>query len=204
MSVNARSPRPHRAPDREATETALQRAALELLERNGALAGLNLREVADEAGVNRGLVYHYFGSRRDLLRAALRSDVKERMAEVDPGRWMPLPERWSRFLPAMLRHQRAVVLAALLLMDGDENVHMVPNHDEVRARHQRDVETGWLHDDLDLDSVHAALVSTVYGYLIFRERFAQELDRDLDELDEEVAKVFSRMLAGIVPDGDTT
>jgi AcrR family transcriptional regulator len=67
-----------RQPNRVATESALQKAALLLLERNGVLAGLNLRQVADEAGVNRGLVYHYFGSRRDLLRAALRSDVRER------------------------------------------------------------------------------------------------------------------------------
>lgn len=204
MTVNAGAPRPPRPPDRAATEAALQRAALELLERNGALAGLNLREVADEAGVNRGLVYHYFGSRQDLLRAALRTDVKERMAEVNPGQWMPLPDRWSRFLPAMLRHRQAVILSALLILDGDTNVHMVPNHDEVRARHERDVDGGWLQDDLDLDSVHAALVSTVYGYLVFRERLAQELDRDLEELDEAVAKVFSRMVAGIVPPGGPT
>jgi AcrR family transcriptional regulator len=35
------------------------------------LTGLNLREVADDAGVNRGNIYHYFGSRRELLRAAI-------------------------------------------------------------------------------------------------------------------------------------
>ncbi|MFE5025744.1 TetR/AcrR family transcriptional regulator [Streptomyces sp. NPDC056656] len=35
------------------------------------LGGSNLREVGG-AGVNRGLVYHYFGSRRDLLSSALR------------------------------------------------------------------------------------------------------------------------------------
>ena len=69
MLTGCRRPTPPRTPNRPATEAALQRAALDLLGRNGVLAGLNLREVADEAGVNRGLVYHYFGSRRDLLRA---------------------------------------------------------------------------------------------------------------------------------------
>src|SRR5215475_1197825 len=53
VSMPSRSPRP---PDRAATEAALQKAALSLVERNGVLAGLNLREVAEEAGVNRGLV----------------------------------------------------------------------------------------------------------------------------------------------------
>jgi AcrR family transcriptional regulator len=199
MSGNARANRP---PDREATEAALQRAALELLERNGALAGLNLREVADEAGVNRGLVYHYFGSRQDLIRAALRSDVKERMAAVMPQRSgsAELPDRWCGFLASMSRHRRAVVLAALLILDGDAKVRMIPNHDVVRRRHEADIDEGWLRDDLDLDAVHVALVSTVYGYLVFRERLAEELGRDLDELDDGVADVFRRMLSGLTPD----
>jgi AcrR family transcriptional regulator len=61
--------------DSELTAQTLERAARELLERNGVLGGLNLREVADHAGVNRGLVYHCFGSRRDLLRRHRASPV---------------------------------------------------------------------------------------------------------------------------------
>ncbi|HEX6168010.1 MAG TPA: hypothetical protein VFZ30_14550 [Acidimicrobiales bacterium] len=37
----------NRQPNRAATELALQKAALAMLERNGVLAGLNLRQVAD-------------------------------------------------------------------------------------------------------------------------------------------------------------
>ncbi|MBP9053131.1 MAG: TetR family transcriptional regulator, partial [Ilumatobacteraceae bacterium] len=48
-----------RPADRDATERDLEDAALRLVDRDGVLAGLNLREVADAAGVNRGLVYHY-------------------------------------------------------------------------------------------------------------------------------------------------
>ncbi|MCP4004306.1 MAG: helix-turn-helix transcriptional regulator, partial [bacterium] len=57
--------------NRADTERRLIDAALDLIRRNGVLAGLNLREVADGAGVNRGNIYHYFGSRRELLRAAI-------------------------------------------------------------------------------------------------------------------------------------
>src|SRR5262245_36628667 len=89
--MSPRSRRSQRQPDRAATEQALQKAALALLERNGVLAGLNLREVAEEAGVNRGLVYHYFGSRRALLRAALRSDIHERIGDFEPGWACPSP-----------------------------------------------------------------------------------------------------------------
>jgi len=67
--------------DRATTEALLQRAALELLEANGVLDGLNLREEADRACVNRGLVYHYCGSRRELLRSALLADAEARIAD---------------------------------------------------------------------------------------------------------------------------
>ncbi len=57
--------------NRAETERRLIDVALDLIRRNGVLAGLNLREVAEGAGVNRGNIYHYFGSRRELLRTAI-------------------------------------------------------------------------------------------------------------------------------------
>jgi len=129
----ARPSREGRAPDRAATEAALERAALELLARNGVLAGLNLREVAAEAGVNRGLVYHYFGSRRDLLRAALGSDVRERMHDLAQGTHGDLRHRFANFFRTMLGHRRAVVLSTLLVLDGARGVRF--DVDATRRRH---------------------------------------------------------------------
>ena len=54
------------------TPGLLQASVLDLLAERGILAGVNLRQVAERAGVHRALVYHYFGSRRELLLAALR------------------------------------------------------------------------------------------------------------------------------------
>ena len=56
---------------RAETERRLIDVALEQIRDKGVLAGLNLREVAEGAGVNRGNIYHYFGSRQELLRAAI-------------------------------------------------------------------------------------------------------------------------------------
>jgi AcrR family transcriptional regulator len=56
---------------RTETERRLIDVALDLIRNNGVLAGLNLREVAEGAGVNRGNIYQYFGSRQELLRAAI-------------------------------------------------------------------------------------------------------------------------------------
>jgi AcrR family transcriptional regulator len=193
----ARRPREARTPDRAATEDALERAALALLERNGVLAGLNLREVADEAGVNRGLVYHYFGSRRELLRSALGSDLRERMRDLREGLGLPYRRRYVRFLRTMLRHRRAVVLAALLILDGDKGVRMIVDPDGVRARMLADRANGEMPPDADVDGLYTATVSMVYGYAIFRQRFAEELGLDVEELDEKVAAETDRLLGGV-------
>jgi AcrR family transcriptional regulator len=188
-----------RQPDRLATESALQKAALLLLERNGVLAGLNLRQVADEAGVNRGLVYHYFGSRRDLLRAALRSDVSERMTDFRPGLSMAAPSRYERFFRTMLNHRQAAVLAALLILDGDQGVRMIPNPAGTRERIQRDVDEGHLPPDVDGDGIHAAFASMIYGYMVLRDRFADELDVEVDHLDEQVATMIDLLMRSLAP-----
>lgn len=58
------------APARPATEEALLAAALRLLRDHGH-AGITTRRLAQEAGVNHGLVHYYFGSNENLLVAAL-------------------------------------------------------------------------------------------------------------------------------------
>ena len=62
----------------------------------------------------------------------------------------------------------------------------------------RDVANGDLAD-LDLDAVHTATVSLVYGYVLYRERFAAEIGIDERVLDDRVARVVDRMLQGLEP-----
>jgi AcrR family transcriptional regulator len=191
-----RSPR---QPDRAATEAALQKAALALLERNGVLAGLNLREVAEEAGVNRGLVYHYFGSRRALLRAALRSDISERIGDFEPGFSLPLAARIRLVFRTYLRHHRAVVLTTLLALDGDTLIRIIPDLDGTRRRMARDVADGHLAADIDTDAAHVAISALIYGYMVFRERYAAELDCDIQDLDDRLSATVERLLLGVAP-----
>jgi AcrR family transcriptional regulator len=53
---------------REETERALRDALLRLLEHRSAEA-ISVRDIAAEAGVNHGLIHHYFGSKDGLIRA---------------------------------------------------------------------------------------------------------------------------------------
>jgi AcrR family transcriptional regulator len=193
------SPTRPRTPNRPATEAALQTAALGLLERNGVLAGLNLREVADEAGVNRGLVYHYFGTRRDLLRSALRRDVEQRLADFAPGLGLSAGARYERFLRTALGHRQAIVLALLLVLDGDKGVRMVPDPDGVRERLDRDIDEGGLPPDVDGIGVHAAVATLVYGYTALRDRLADEMSVDPGDLDERVASTVGRLVGRLAP-----
>jgi AcrR family transcriptional regulator len=192
-----RATTPSRTPNRAATEAALQRAALDLLDHNGVLAGLNLREVADEAGVNRGLVYHYFGSRRDLPRAALRTDVEQRMADFEPGYELAAPARFERFLRTTLDHRQAIVLAMLLVLDGDTAVRMMPTLETAFERQARDIDEGALLPDIDGLALHVAVSSMVYGYTALRDRLADEGDVDGDELDDRVAEMIGRLVQGL-------
>ncbi|MQY08626.1 TetR/AcrR family transcriptional regulator [Actinomadura macrotermitis] len=179
---------------REATEESLRAAAGRLLAEGGVLAGLNLREVADAAGVNRGLVYQYFGSRRALLRSALLHRSRVNAADAASGAGLPLRERLARLLWSNVRRPEAIRLTTLLVLDGDERVQVLPNRGRGREALARDAERGDLAGD-DVDAVHAVLASAVYGYTLLRENLARELGVPLEELDERVARGLGDLFA---------
>ncbi|MDQ1360889.1 MAG: TetR/AcrR family transcriptional regulator, repressor for neighboring sulfatase [Acidimicrobiaceae bacterium] len=60
----------HRSYDRAATEAALIDAATQLFDRRNP-GSVSVREIARLAGVNHGLVHHYFGSKQALVQAVL-------------------------------------------------------------------------------------------------------------------------------------
>ncbi|HET9692630.1 MAG TPA: TetR/AcrR family transcriptional regulator [Acidimicrobiales bacterium] len=185
---------------RLATEAALERAAMVLLWRDGVLAGLNLREVADEAGVNRGLVYHYYGSRGKLLRQALRRRGEATMSQLAAGQHLPFRERWREFFRIIVSHAEPIGLRTLLLLDGTEPIRAMPMREQTREGLQRAVDAGELDADVDLDALHTVLVTAGYGYALYREGFARELGVDVETLDGKVNDLlYGRLLDGLKP-----
>lgn len=187
------------ASGRAATEAALEEAALSLLQRDGILAGLNLREVADEAGVNRGLVYHYFGSRGKLLRQALRHRGEKAMQQILSLEHSPFARMQLRFLRTLVENAEPVRLRTLLLLDSTERLRMMPLRDQTQARLRHAMDSGELDPDLDLRSLHAFIVSSVYGYVLYREPFAAELGIDISELDERFSELYERIMLSLGP-----
>ena len=151
--------------NRAETERRLIDSALDLIRRNGVLAGLNLREVADGAGVNRGNIYHYFGSRRELLRAAITRRFEAVVESLLADR------RGASFVERRLRAFRSTdksqdsQLRALLVIDGNID----------RAH--------------DLEALQVALSALIRGYRIFHEPYAKRIGTDVDDLDERVAEI---------------
>lgn len=203
MATQGNRDEPRDSRNRQATEQALEDSALELLERDGVLAGLNLREVAARAGVNRGLVYHYFGSRQRLLRAALRRRAGIFHGELSATRELPFRERMDRFLATSLRHSPAIALTTILMLDRDERLRTMPLWQQNHELLDQDVTDGHLRSDVDIEGVHAAVVTAVYGYVLYREAFAAELGIKVATLDAKVSSVFDRMLDGVSPARDS-
>lgn len=176
--------------DRATTEALLEVAAMKLLNEKGILAGLNLREVADEAGVNRGLVYHYFGGGRDLLRSALRKDARERYVALGTGLGsVSFGRRAQAYIRAMVKQAEWVRVVIVLMLDNDERVRILPLKDQVLPRLRDRQRCGELLSEIDIEAFHVLQVVSAYGYALTRKNIAIELDVDLEELDLRVAAV---------------
>jgi AcrR family transcriptional regulator len=173
--------------NRAETERRLIRVALDLIRRNGVLAGLNLREVADGAGVNRGNIYHYFGSRRELLRAAITRRF-EAVAES-----LSADRRGASFVERRLRAFRSSdtihdsQLRALLVIDGDETVDPMPKYEAALSHLRQDVIDGDIDRAHDLEALQVTLSALLRGYRIFRKPYAKRINTNVKDLDERVA-----------------
>ncbi|MFI8880317.1 TetR family transcriptional regulator [Streptomyces sp. NPDC055243] len=182
---------------REETEADLLAAARRLLARDGVLAGVNLREVAAEAGVNHGQIYQYFGSRQALLRAAA-ADLVERQAADQDEHWeLPFRERRMDMLRHRLEEPELVKLESLLALDGDEAFSPFPRFARTLQSLERDKTDGSLPEDADGVAAHVMTAAALTGYAVFREAYARDAGIPVEELDERAARAFERMVAGL-------
>ena len=182
-----------RARGRAATETLLEQAALRLLEREGVLAGLRLQDVAEEAAVSRGLINHYFGSRRELLRKALASKqaASEDKFRGQRTRGRHSVIRWG-FRRGIRDRQYAMILA-LLAIDGDETLEALPWLDEEVAQRREQMAAGEVVADFDPEVTYAIYMALGVGWSLLRSSFARQIDVPLDELDARAETVLVRM-----------
>jgi AcrR family transcriptional regulator len=176
-----------------ATERRMEEAAIRLLQEKGVLAGLNLREVAEAADVTRGLVYHHFGSRRGLLRSALRNSSYPRRALILKRRTLPPGERLGDFLRHTIKQPTSVQLLTLLILDGDEGVIGLPFAEDTIRGHREDMAAGLRSDELSPEVLTVGIAAAVFGWAIYRRSFANSVGVDAETLDAGVEQLFKRM-----------
>lgn len=185
---------------RDATANVLADAVLRVLARNGVLKGFSMKQVADEAGVDRGLVYHYFGDRQGLVRTALRRGIEERYASFDTEQVPHSPgRRWANYLKVMVSQADKVRLIALLHLDRDPKLRLLPIHHRTLPALQVDQDAGLLDQEVDLHGFLMLISSIGYGYTLFREGFARELDMTPDEADAALEQTLALMLDRLGP-----
>jgi AcrR family transcriptional regulator len=155
---------------RSAAEEALLDAAERLLVDVG-YAGITTRRLADEAGVNHGLVHYYFGSNENLLVRALERFTErliERQRELYAAD-MPFVEKWRTAMRYLVSEDVTYEKVWLELQA------LAWNNPDLRARLAR-VNAEWRavlteafaepHRELKIDMPLDALVSLVMTFNI--------------------------------------
>ena len=157
-------------PARLAAEEALLDAAERLLVDVG-YAGITTRRLAEEAGVNHGLVHYYFGSNENLLVRALER-FTERLIDRQRDLYaadMPFVEKWQTAMRYLVSEDRTYEKIWLELQA------LAWNNADLRARLAR-VNAEWRavlteafaepHRELGIDMPLDALVSLVLTFNI--------------------------------------
>ena len=169
------------------------RAALELLERDGVLAGLNLQEVADHAGVNRGLIHHYFGSRQALLRAALQVAQTDAAPEVTKIRGLDHAKRGPEIFKHDANNRRYARTLMLLALDDDREFEPIPYLEEELANMAAEKERGVWAEDTDEAAVLVIWETFLWSYSVVREPLARQLGTTVGRLDKRVLTTLGQM-----------
>lgn len=148
--------------DPVATKAALLRAAVAEFAAKG-LAGARIDEIAQRAGVNKQLVYHYFGSKDDIYAAALETvyaEIREREKALH-----------LTDLPPVAAMERLIGFSFDYLAEHPEFLALLNDENRQEARHIRGSER--------LEEMHSPLVSLMQQTM---ERGAAEglFRRDLD------------------------
>jgi AcrR family transcriptional regulator len=179
------------------TEALLCDAALRLLDRDGVLAGISLQDVADEAGLSRGLINHYFGSRRALLRSALESRRLASVEGFEQQRHASPEDRFVWFWKGIVRDPHWAEMMALLAIDRDEDFAPIHMLDDVV---QADIDAGVYGPEFDAVASHLVALALACGWSLLRESFARQLDVPVKQLDQRSLAFIDRMGTAIRTD----
>lgn len=150
-----------------------------------------MQQVGEEAGVAKGLVYHYFGDRRALLRSALRHGAMELQEMIRAIPYSSYHRRMAALAKAALAHPAAVQLMTLLLVDRDPRLIIMPLRGLIMETFERDVREGHMPADADFQALLGVQNSLVYGYILFGDGLARQMKLEREVLDARFVRFVS-------------
>ena len=142
-------------------------------------------------------IYHYFGSRQGLLRAALAREMGRLELPLAAVAGASFVERRVRMFDA-ITSTPTLALTALLALDDDPDYEPMPFLAATRAQYATLVAQGDVPADLDIDAADLLALATSIGCAIYGEAAARQLGTTVDDLNARVRVVFERLLEGLV------
>jgi len=187
--------RPTREPGR-VTRAALMEAALAHIADRGVLAGLNMREVANDVGVTPANIYHHFGSRQELLRAALTHQIEKLTEPIDLAVTAPYAE-WRTAIFDLIQDNPPLRSTALLALDGDPSYEPLPLWELAVEHYERLIAEGDLPEGFDYFAAHVLTLSMSMGVAIYSDAVAHQAGIDREEVIERARTMFVKVVEGL-------
>ena len=160
----------------EQVRAALLDAAAELFAEKGPGA-VSVRQIAAAAGVNHGLVHHYFGSKQELLREVVRTRAAAVMAEaLAASTTLRIDEEgfWAGRLWNTVNADDGWKVVVRALLDGYADDLMLPDKpglrmvvEAIRARQEQ----GDITDEVEPEVIASAGAALIWGALVLQPLF---------------------------------
>ncbi len=120
--------------DREARRTQILRVAAELFGERP-YSEVSVNDIAERAGIARGLMHHYFGSKRELYLEVVRLAAKLPPVRLPPSEGRSSEESWPRAVDgfmAMIDHNPDLWLASVTVGAAERDDEVAAILDEAR------------------------------------------------------------------------
>jgi AcrR family transcriptional regulator len=164
----------------EEVRAALLDAATRLFAEEGPKA-VSVRQIAAAAGVNHGLVHHYFGSKQELLRDVVRQRATRVMSEaLAASTTVRLDQEgfWATRLWESVTNDDGWKVVVRALLDGYEDDLLLPGTpglrmlvEAIRGRQER----GDITDEVDPEVIASVGAAMLWGALVLQPVFQHGL-----------------------------
>ena len=171
MSVNrdsgpARRPRSKRSAE---TRDRILAAATEVFARSG-FHGARVADIAEQAGIAYGLVYHYFRNKDDILAAIFAERWGQYIEYLHEVGKMPLPfpERMRRLVHFWVEiYRRDPDLMTIMISEISRSYEFLESHDIGTVLAAFDTIEAMIRDAREKGELHAELDAQLATYVIF-------------------------------------